>query len=56
MSIPRYQWTCRVCDEVMETTYYYEESPRHCDEKMKRDYKAEAASATFKGGGWARGR
>ena len=29
-------------------------APTHCGAQMKRDYRAESPTATFKGDGWAR--
>lgn len=45
---------CGLTQEVNEGIMRGHIIPHCCGETMKRDYKAESAIATFKGGGWAR--
>ena len=50
-------WRCPRCDYREETVGEFGEQripPMHCGGYMVRDYRAESAGVSFKGGGWAR--
>ena len=57
----RFIFKCNECGASVEAGgYMFTEAQADkvdyvcCDKRMKRDYRAESATATFKGGGWAR--